>query len=144
MKKWEEPFSHTCGYVKSRVAITLVRTTQRCIRRGQGYGVLHQRDPPPVGRRQGPPTLLVRRRTHPILFNLTPPSFLSPSSRGTPKRREQGTLTVARLLACHGTVLSHWGGDPSPSPPPPGTYKYYKSPNLTPLLNIYIKNKINK
>ena len=30
--KWKQPYSKTCGYVKSRVAITLVRTTHRCIR----------------------------------------------------------------------------------------------------------------
>ena len=31
-KKWRQPYSRTCGYVKSRVAITLVRATHRCIR----------------------------------------------------------------------------------------------------------------
>ena len=30
--KWKQSYSETCGYVKSRVAITLVRTTHRCIR----------------------------------------------------------------------------------------------------------------
>ena len=30
--EWEEPYSHTCGYVKNRVVITLVRETHRCIR----------------------------------------------------------------------------------------------------------------
>ena len=30
--KWKQPYSKTCGYVKSRVAITLVRATHRCIR----------------------------------------------------------------------------------------------------------------
>ena len=30
--KWRQPYSRTCGYVKSRVAITLVRATHRCIR----------------------------------------------------------------------------------------------------------------
>ena len=29
--KWKQPYSKTCGYVKSRVAITLVRATRRCI-----------------------------------------------------------------------------------------------------------------
>ena len=29
--KWKQPYSMTCGYVKSRVAITLVRATHRCI-----------------------------------------------------------------------------------------------------------------
>ena len=29
--KWRQPYSRTCGYVKSRVAITLVRATHRCI-----------------------------------------------------------------------------------------------------------------
>ena len=30
--KWKQPYSKTCGYVKSRIAITLVRATHRCIR----------------------------------------------------------------------------------------------------------------
>ena len=30
--KWKQPYSKMCGYVKSRVAITLVRTTHCCIR----------------------------------------------------------------------------------------------------------------
>ena len=30
--KWRQPYSRTCGYVNSRVAITLVRSTHRCIR----------------------------------------------------------------------------------------------------------------
>ena len=30
--KWRQPYSRTCGYIKSRVAITLVRATHRCIR----------------------------------------------------------------------------------------------------------------
>ena len=30
--KWRQPYSKTCGYVNSRVAITLVRATHRCIR----------------------------------------------------------------------------------------------------------------
>ena len=29
--KWKQPYSKTCGYVKSRIAITLVRATHRCI-----------------------------------------------------------------------------------------------------------------
>ena len=31
-KKWRKPYSRTCGYVNSRVAITLVRATHQCIR----------------------------------------------------------------------------------------------------------------
>ena len=34
--KWKQSYSKTCGYVKSSIAITLVRTTHRCIR---GYRV---------------------------------------------------------------------------------------------------------
>ena len=34
--KWKQPYSKTCGYVKSRIAITLVRATHRCI---QGFWV---------------------------------------------------------------------------------------------------------
>ena len=30
--KWRQPYSKTCGYVKSRVSITLVRATHRCLR----------------------------------------------------------------------------------------------------------------
>ena len=30
--KWRQPYSKTCRYVKSRVAITLVRATHRCLR----------------------------------------------------------------------------------------------------------------
>ena len=30
--KWRQPYSKMCGYVKSRVAITLVRATHRCLR----------------------------------------------------------------------------------------------------------------
>ena len=29
--KWNQPYSNTCGYVKSRVAIILVRATNCCI-----------------------------------------------------------------------------------------------------------------
>ena len=29
--KWKQPYSRTCGYIKSRIAITLVRDTHRCI-----------------------------------------------------------------------------------------------------------------
>ena len=29
--KWKQSYSKTCGYVKSRIAITLVRATHRCI-----------------------------------------------------------------------------------------------------------------
>ena len=31
-KKWTEPYSRICGYVKSRVEINLARETHRCIR----------------------------------------------------------------------------------------------------------------
>ena len=30
--KWRQTYSKTCGYVKSRVAIALVRATHRCLR----------------------------------------------------------------------------------------------------------------
>ena len=30
--KWKQSYSKTCGYIKVRIAITLVRTTHRCIR----------------------------------------------------------------------------------------------------------------
>ena len=30
--KWKQPYSKNCGYVKSRIAITLMRATHRCIR----------------------------------------------------------------------------------------------------------------
>ena len=30
--KWRQSYSSTCGYVKSRITITLVRATHRCIR----------------------------------------------------------------------------------------------------------------
>ena len=30
--KWQQPYSQTCGYVKSRIAITLVWATHWCIR----------------------------------------------------------------------------------------------------------------
>ena len=30
--KWWQPYSKTCGYVKSRVAVTLVRATHHCLR----------------------------------------------------------------------------------------------------------------
>ena len=30
--KWKQSYSKICGYVKSRIAITLVRATHRCIR----------------------------------------------------------------------------------------------------------------
>ena len=30
--KWRQPYSKTCGYVKSRVSITLVRATHHCLR----------------------------------------------------------------------------------------------------------------
>ena len=29
--KWRQPYSKTCGYIKSRVATTLVRATHRCL-----------------------------------------------------------------------------------------------------------------
>ena len=35
--KWRKPYSKTCGYVKSRVAITLVRATHRCLCGSQVY-----------------------------------------------------------------------------------------------------------
>ena len=28
--KWKQPYSKTCGYIKSRISITLVRATNRC------------------------------------------------------------------------------------------------------------------
>ena len=31
-KNWRQPYSRTCRYVKSSIAITLVRATHRCIR----------------------------------------------------------------------------------------------------------------
>ena len=33
--KWKQSYSKTCGYVKSRIVITLVRATHRCIRGSQ-------------------------------------------------------------------------------------------------------------
>ena len=30
--KWRQPYSKMCGYIKSRMAITLVRATHRCLR----------------------------------------------------------------------------------------------------------------
>ena len=38
--KWRQPYSRTCGYVKSRIYITLVRAKYRCIR---GFRVLAQK-----------------------------------------------------------------------------------------------------
>ena len=35
VSKWKQPYSKTCGYVKSRIAITLVRATHRCIQGSQ-------------------------------------------------------------------------------------------------------------
>ena len=32
---WKQPYSKTCGYVKSRISITLVRATHRCIQGSQ-------------------------------------------------------------------------------------------------------------
>ena len=32
---WRQPYSKTCGYVKSMFAITLVRATHRCLRVSQ-------------------------------------------------------------------------------------------------------------
>ena len=29
--EWKQPYSKTCGYIKSRITITLVRATHRCI-----------------------------------------------------------------------------------------------------------------
>ena len=33
--KWKDPYSRTCGYMKSRVVNTLVRETHRCIQGGR-------------------------------------------------------------------------------------------------------------
>ena len=33
--KWKQSYSKTCGYVKIRIAITLVHATHRCIRGSQ-------------------------------------------------------------------------------------------------------------
>ena len=33
--KWKQPYLKTCGYVKSRISITLVRATHRCISRSR-------------------------------------------------------------------------------------------------------------
>ena len=33
--KWKEPYSRTCGQIKSRIAITLIRAAHRCIQRGR-------------------------------------------------------------------------------------------------------------
>ena len=33
--KWKQPYSKTCGYVKSRISITLLQATHRCIRRSR-------------------------------------------------------------------------------------------------------------
>ena len=30
--KWRQPYSKTCGYVKGRMAITMVSATHRCLR----------------------------------------------------------------------------------------------------------------
>ena len=30
-KKWHQPYSRTCGYIKIRISITLVRATHQCI-----------------------------------------------------------------------------------------------------------------
>ena len=34
-QKYQKPYSRTCGWVKSRVTITLVQATHRCIRGGR-------------------------------------------------------------------------------------------------------------
>ena len=43
--KWYQPYSSTCGYFKSRVSITLVQATHRCIRgsRGGAHNINFQR-----------------------------------------------------------------------------------------------------
>ena len=55
--KWKEPYSRTYRYVKSRVAITLIRAAQRCIPGGQGSVLSNQHETPTVGvqRRPTPP-----------------------------------------------------------------------------------------
>ena len=47
--KWKQPYSNTCGYVKSRVAITLVRATQSLHTRILGTSTPDQRAATPVG-----------------------------------------------------------------------------------------------
>ena len=76
--KWKDPYSHTCRYVKSRLAITLVSSNHHCIRGGQGTGVPNQCDLYPVVGRLGPPPLPVRRGSHPFLFSLLTPLFPFP------------------------------------------------------------------
>ena len=41
--KWKQSYSKTCGYVKSRIVITLVRATHRCIRGSRVLAHLSQR-----------------------------------------------------------------------------------------------------
>ena len=49
--KWRQPYSQMCGYIKSRVAITLVQSTHRCIWGVQGAGASNRLPAPAVGRR---------------------------------------------------------------------------------------------
>ena len=136
-KKWQEPHSRTCGYVKSRVDINLVRSTHRCIRGGQGVRVPNKHEPSSVAIRRRPPPVLIRRGGRPILFHIPPPPLSSPHpERANQSARHQGPHL--RPASYSATVCPcHTGGELLP-PPLPGTYIDNKSSQITPL---YISKK---
>ena len=57
----KEPYSHTCGYVKSRVEITLVRVKHHCIRGGEGSGIPNHLETPQVGGQRRTTSIQVKR-----------------------------------------------------------------------------------
>ena len=67
-QKWKELYSRTCGYRKSKVAITLVQATHSCIQEGRGTAPHISVTLSPVGRRSGRPHLLVRRGARSVIY----------------------------------------------------------------------------
>ena len=106
-QKYQEPYSRTCGYVKSRVAINLARATHCCIRGGRVPASCFSVTPP----------LPVRRESCPVLIHLPPSIFPLLIQRGNTKMQGSGdrSCNPPPVLPGHGPVPL--GGNP---PPPPG------------------------
>ena len=121
--KWWQPYPKTCGHVKSRIAITLVRSNHRCIRvsRVPAHRISVQRPQWEDGAGlklfwracQGP------NRTNPIdtLSPPRPPTTQHPQNLKTPQetRAKGGVVTNTKIQ--EGDIKARAGGQDTPVSP---------------------------
>ena len=124
-KKWRQPYSRMCGYVNSRIAITLVRATHRCIRGVQIADAQDQHTAPAVGGWHQGQTFQVGApgdpQTQRSLHPTQPLRYIGPDgiSRHINHKESTSKQLVAQRIpdrAKDGPTATDKGGEVTPTP----------------------------